>query len=59
MTKKAFNKWIFNLIEIEKDSSNYKVRVLEERVTSNILKEYRDFKYLFIEVVNSNTLLKY
>jgi len=47
------------LYVIEKDCSNYKVRVLEKRVTSSILKEYKEFKHLFAEVVDSKALLKH
>jgi len=59
LTKNVFKKQRFNLIDIEKDYSNYKVRVLEKRVTSSILKEYKEFKHLFIEVVDSKALLKH
>jgi len=58
LTKNVFKKQRFNLIDIGKDYSNYKVRVLEKRVTSSILKEYKEFKYLFAEVVDSKALLK-
>ena len=43
----------FNLIDTSKVLLDYKVRVLEKRVTPNILKEYKDFKHLFIEVVDN------
>jgi len=59
LTKNVFKKQRFNLIDIEKELPNYKVRVLEKRVTLSILKKYKEFKYLFVEVVDSNTLLKH
>ena len=59
LTKNVFKKQRFNLIDIEKELPNYKVRVLEKRVTLSILKEYKEFKYLFAEVVDSDVLLKH
>ena len=52
MHKNSFKKQKFNLIDTSKVPLDYKVRVLEKHVTSIILKEYKDFKHLFIEVVD-------
>jgi len=59
LTKNVFKKQRFDLIDTGKELPNYKVRVLEKRVTLNILKEYKEFKYLFIKVVDSDILLKH
>ena len=52
MYKNSFKKQRFNLIDTSKVPLDYKVRVLKKRVTPNILKEYKDFKHLFVEVVD-------
>jgi len=59
LTKNVFKKQRFDLIDTGRKSPNYKVRVLEKRVTLSILKEYKEFKYLFAEVVDSDALLKH
>ena len=59
LTKNVFKKRRFDLTDTGKDLPNYKVRVLEKRVTLSILKEYKEFEYLFAEVVDSDALLKY
>ena len=59
MHKNSFKKQRFNLIDTSKVPLDYEVRVLEKRVTSNILKEYKDFKHLFTEVVDKQDLLKH
>ena len=59
LTKNVFKKQRFDLIDTGKELPNYKVRVLEKRVTLSILKEYKEFKHLFTEVVDSNALLKH
>jgi len=59
LTKNGFKKRRFDLTDTEEELPNYNVRVLEKRVTLSILKEYKDFKHLFIKVVDSNALLKH
>ena len=59
MHKNSFKKQKFNLIDTSKALLDYKVKVLKKRVTPNILKEYKDFKHLFAEVVNKQDLLKH
>ena len=50
--KNGFKKQRFNSTDTSKAPLDYKVRVLEKRVTPVILKEYKDFEHLFTEVVD-------
>ena len=52
MHKNGFKKRRFDLTDTGKVPPDYEVRVLEKRVTPNILKEYKDFEHLFAEVVD-------
>ena len=44
---------------MRKEMPNCNVKVLEKYVTLSILKKYKVFKHLSIEVVDGNTLLEY
>jgi hypothetical protein len=57
--KNGFKKRRFDLTDTGKVLLDYEVRVLEKRVTLDILKEYKDFEHLFAEVVDEQDLLKH